>query len=82
MHKNIGINQCVYLWSKYYIWITQSEIANFIGWINGLREKNKTFHLERLRSMYTEIITKFNVNSGFSWDLPNQNVHISKIRKV
>ena len=41
MLKNIINPQCVHLWGKYYIWITQSEIANFIGWINGLREKNE-----------------------------------------
>ena len=39
--KNIVNPQRVYLWGKYYIRITQSEIVNFIGWINGLREKNE-----------------------------------------
>ena len=68
MHKNIDNPSYVYLWGKYYIWITQSEIANFIGWINGLREKNEIFYRERLRSMYTEIITKINNNSGFLLD--------------
>ena len=52
MHKNLDNHQCVYLWGKYYIWITQSEIANFIGWINGLRVKNKTFYIEIKKHVY------------------------------
>ena len=66
--ENMDKHHYVYLWSKYYLWITQSEIANFIGWIKGLSEKNTTFYREKLICMYTEVIAKFIENSGFLLD--------------